>query len=62
MALSAAETKLVERFNTATNAIAERIRNLINNPPADDAEFNAQLESIAAGLEALGADGQPPTP
>lgn len=66
MALSAAEQALIERFNVATNAIAAKIQQLIDNPPADDAEFNSVLQGIATGLEALGAPGSPlpppPTP
>lgn len=60
MALSAAELALIERFNTATNAIAAKINDLINNRPEDDEDFNAQLRDLAAGLEALGAGGTPP--
>lgn len=60
MALSTAEQALVARFNTATSAIAERIRKLIEDAATmDDAEFNAALTGIADGLDAL---GQPATP
>ena len=59
MALSTAEQAIVERFNAATTAIANRIRDLVNNPPADDAEFNTALLGIADGLDAL---GKPDTP
>lgn len=59
MALSTAEQAIVDRFNTATTAIANRIRDLIANPPADDAEFNSVLSGIADGLDALGAPATP---
>ena len=59
MAISSAEAQLISRFNDATNSIAAKIQGLINDPP-DDAEFNTQLSAIAAGLEALGANGEPP--
>lgn len=58
---STAEQAIIDRFNTATNVVAARIRELVSNPP-DDTEFNAQLESIASGLEALGAPGTPLPP
>lgn len=59
MAISVAEQAIVDRFNAATSAIAAKIQGLIDNPPADDAEFNSQLQTIATGLEALGAPGTP---
>ncbi len=61
MALSAAEQAIIDRFNAATSALAAKIQALIDNPP-DDAELNAQLGSIAAGLEAMGQNGTVPTP
>lgn len=62
MALSAAETAIVARFNTATSKVADRIRDLIANPPADDADFNAALGALADGLDALGAPTEPLPP
>ncbi len=64
MPLSTAEQAIVNRFNAATSAVAARIQALIDNPP-DDAAFDAELSSIAAGLEAMGSPAQPvpgPTP
>lgn len=62
MALSAAEQTIVDRFNTATSAVAAKIQQLIDNPPADDAEFNARLQELADGLDKLGQPGQPLPP
>ena len=55
MAISAAEQRIVDRFNAETTRIANLIRDLLANPPADDTEFNTVLEGIAAQLEAVGA-------
>jgi hypothetical protein len=60
MAISVAEQTIIDRFNAATSAIAAKIQVLIDNPPADDSEFNAQLKTIADGLDALGQTGVPP--
>lgn len=62
MPLSDAEQALIERFNLATSAVAQRIKDLVANPPANDAEFNTQLTSIADGLDALGKPGEPLPP
>lgn len=55
MPLSTAEQAIIDRFNTATSAVAQKIRDLMANPPADDVEFNVALSAIADGLDALGA-------
>lgn len=59
MALSTAEQAIVDRLDTATSAVATVIRDLRDNPPADDAEFNAKLTEIADGLDALAKPGTP---
>lgn len=59
MPLSPEEQTIVDRFNAATTKIADRIRALLTSN-VNDAEFNAQLTSIADGLEALGQSGPPP--
>ena len=58
--MSPEETAIIERFNVATTAVATKLRDLVANPPANDAEFNSALEGIATGLEALGSGGTAP--
>ena len=65
--ISPEEQALLDRFDAATTAIANRIRDLVANPPAspNDAAFNAKLTAIADGLDALGKTPDtlpPPTP
>ncbi len=62
MAISVAEQALLDRFDAATSAIAAEIQGLINNPPADNLEFNSRLQTIADGLEQLGKTVPPAPP
>jgi uncharacterized protein YqgV (UPF0045/DUF77 family) len=62
MALSTAEQALIATFNAETNRIAALIEQLSQNPPEDDAEFNAALQTIADQLKAVGANPEEPVP
>ncbi len=62
MALNATEQAIVDRFNAATNAVAQKIRDLIAAGVSDSPEFIAALGDLATGLEALGAPGTPLPP
>lgn len=60
MALSAAEQAIVDRFNTATTKVSDRIDKLIaDSATMDDAAFNAELQKIADGLDKLGQPSEP---
>ena len=56
---SEAEAAIIAKFNTATNLIAAKIQALITQN-AEDAQLNTELNAIADGLLALGANGEPP--
>ncbi len=60
MALSAAEQAIIDRFNTATSAVAARIQALIDAGTVDNPDFIASLQGIADGLDAMGKTGAPP--
>ncbi len=59
MALTAPEQALVDRFNTATSAIAQKIKDLIAAGVSDSPEFVSALSGIADGLDALAKPGTP---
>jgi len=59
MALSVAEQAIIDRFNTATSAIAAKIQALIDAGTVDNPEFIASLQTIADGLDAMGKSGPP---
>lgn len=62
MAITVAEQALIDRFNAATNLIAQELTDLKNNPPAEPADFEAALQPIIEKLEGLGAPGTPVPP
>lgn len=62
MAISQTEANLIAAFDAETTRIADKIQQLMNNPPADDAEFNAALQAQIDRLKGVGANGQPPNP
>lgn len=62
MTISAAEAAIISRFDTETTRIAQLLIELRDNPPADDAEFNAALTAIADRLTAVGSNPNQPIP
>lgn len=72
MALTQSMSDFIARVNLATNKLAERIRDLkqaVTDAVAaggatkeQEAEFQTELDSIATGLEAMGADPNNPLP
>lgn len=59
--MSDSESKIIAAFDEQTTRIAKEIEDLIKNPPADDAEFNAALQLRVDALKALGAGGSVPS-
>jgi hypothetical protein len=53
---------LLQRLDTATNAIAARIQALLDRPDTTEAEFRAALEPEVARLEGFASDPADPTP
>lgn len=62
MALTAAEQAMVDRFNAATSAIAQKIKDLVAGGVSDNPDFVNELTKIADGLDALGQPGTPLPP
>lgn len=62
MALSPESQALLDRLNTATNKISDRIDALLNNPNTTVEEFRAALQPIADHLDALASDPNNPVP
>lgn len=61
MALSVAEQAIVDRFNAATNKLAEQIQALIAGG-TDNPAFLTSLGDIATKLEVMGSPSQPLPP
>lgn len=62
MALSKESKDLVKKLDTATSAIAARLKALLDKPNTTEAEFRAELAPLATALEAMGKDPQDPIP